>query len=102
MDHHDLVHEMQHDSHEEMKNEEDTEFAKKPFRLTLSQLHCYKVTDGFSKVVYARIEPKLLPELKRMVDEKKMTYSGIKKIFKTSAFITMNIQVLEKPSVLAA
>lgn len=36
MDHHDLVHEMSHDNHEEMKNEEDPESPKKPFRLTLS------------------------------------------------------------------
>lgn len=61
-------------------------------------MHCYKVTEGFSQVVYARIEPKHLPELKRMVEEKKITLNGIKKIFKSAAFITMNIQVVEKPS----
>jgi len=31
MDHHDLVHEMSHDNHDEMKNEEDPEALKKPF-----------------------------------------------------------------------
>jgi hypothetical protein len=98
MDHHDLAHEMTHDSHEEMKNEEDPDVPKKPFRLSLSQLHCYKVTDGFSKVVYARVEPKHFPEVRRLVDEKKMTLKGIGKVFKSAAFITMNIQVLEKPS----
>lgn len=53
MDSHDLIHEMEHDNFEEMRSEEDPNTDKKPFRLTLSQLHCYKVTDGFSKVVYA-------------------------------------------------
>lgn len=36
MDHHDLIHEMSHDNHEEMKNEEDPEAPKKPFWLSLS------------------------------------------------------------------
>lgn len=31
MDHHDLIHEMSHDDHEELKNEEDPEVEKKPF-----------------------------------------------------------------------
>jgi len=40
--------------------------------------------------------PKDLPEVKRMVEEKKMTLNGIKKIFKNVHFITMKIQVIEK------
>jgi len=98
MDSHDLIHEMEHDNFEEMRSEEDPNIDKKPFRLTLSQLHCYKVTDGFSKVVYARVSPMHLPEIQRYVAEGKVTLNGMKKIFPGTQFITMNIQVIEKDS----
>ena len=48
-------------------------------------------------MVFARSSGKNLPETKRMVRERR-ALSGIKKIFRDTAFVTLNIDVVEKGS----
>lgn len=100
MDARDLINEMDRDDFNDLRHEEDADAKKKPFRLVVSQLHCYKVVDEPVKVIYAKTDPQHLHEVKRMVRDGKRL-SGIKKIFRGTQFITLNIMVNEKASVTA-
>lgn len=64
MDSMDLINDMDGDNHQEMRSEENPDSDKKKLRLFLSQLHCYKVTDGPSQIIYAKAITNNLPEVK--------------------------------------
>ena len=66
---------------QELEAEEDPKIKKKPYRLNVTILHCYKVTDEPNELIFARSQGKDLPETKRMVRERR-ALSGIKKIFR--------------------
>lgn len=97
MDSHDLIKEMDKDNlMDDMREEEDT--PDEPYKIHLNQLHCYKVTGRPLKIIYAHVKPVDMSEVKRMVKEGKTKLRGIKKIFPATEFVTLNIEVVEKPS----
>ena len=41
-----LIKEMDYDNLQELEAEEDPNIKKKPYRLNVSMIHCYKLTEG--------------------------------------------------------